>query len=160
MPTPRAIRPGQYSYVPTDKQQLAHNSLKKYVLFGGARGPGKSRWLLEHIKTQMLRWPGLPVFLGRRDLSDLKKTTEVEWTSKVCEPWLYDGKSTLRALDWKGREYDTASWGGVGQHHKSENWYRLANGSTLYLGELKDWESWRSATLGLIAFDEAVETEE
>lgn len=129
---------GPWTYVPTEKQKQLHAAREQYVLYGGARGPGKTRGVLEHVKETMERWPGIPILLGRRDLADLKKTTEREWREKVCPPWYYDPANG-------------------GQHHKTENWYRFPNGSTLYLAELKDVESWRSATLGMVAIDEAKE---
>jgi hypothetical protein len=87
----------------------------------------------------MARWPGIPVLLLRRDLKDLKATTEREW-QRVCERELYSPP--------------------YGQYHRTERWYRWPNGSTLYLGDLKDWESYKSMTLGLIAIDELNEVDE
>ena len=95
------------------KQAQFHRTRKKYVVYGGARGPGKTVALVEAIQTKMWRWPK-------------------EW---------YDPKFG-------------------GQYHKGENWIRFPNGSTCQLGELKDWESYKSATVGLIAIDELSEVEE
>lgn len=129
-----------HSYSAYPKQVQFHKTRARYVLFGGARGPGKSYALSQHILRQALKWPGIPILLLRKDLKDLKMTTEKEWL-KVCPPELYDPKFG-------------------GQHNRSEHWYRLFNGSTIYLGDLKDWESYKSMTVGLIAIDELNEVEE
>lgn len=130
----------EHVYDAWPKQIQFHSTAKRYVLFGGARGPGKTVALVEHVLAFMLKWPGVPVVVVRKDLKDLKKTFEVEWGKRV-EKALWDPK-----------------YGG--QHHKGENWYRLFNGSILYLGEGKDWESYKSMTIGMFVIDEANEVEE
>jgi len=127
-------------YRPTPRQQEFHRANARYVLFGGAVGPGKTHALCQHALMRMLQWPGMPVLMLRRDLKDIKKSTEVEWR-KVCPPELYSPR-----------------YGG--QHNKSEHWYRLYNGSILYFGEAKDWESYKSMEVGLIAIDEISEISE
>lgn len=112
----------------------------RYVCFGGARGPGKTHALARHIVNTMMTYPGIPVMIFRKDLKDLKRSFEPEFR-KVCPPQLYD------------RAYG-------GQYHKSERWYRFGNGSLLQLGELKDWESYKSMTLGRLYFEEANEIDE
>ena len=122
------------------KQEAFHSTRARYIVFGGARGPGKSYSLSQHIFRQAIRWPGIPILLLRRDLKDLKATTLKEF-EKVVPQQMYDPK-----------------YGG--QHHKGENWYRFPNGSLIQCGELKDWESYKSATVGLIGIDELNEVEE
>lgn len=129
-----------HTYRPTPQQRQFHEARARYVLFGGAVGPGKTRALCEHILMRMVQWPGLPVLLLRRDLKDLRQTTEVEWR-RVCPPALY-----------------SPQYGG--QHNKADHFYRLWNGSTLYLGPAKDWESYKSGEYGLIAIDELNEISE
>lgn len=130
----------EHVYEAWPKQALFHRTRKRYVLFGGARGPGKTVALVEHVLAFMLRWPGVPVVVVRKDLKDLKKTFEVEWLKRVPKQF-YDPKFG-------------------GQRHKGENWYRFFNGSTLYLGEGKDWESYKSMTIGMFVIDEGNETDE
>lgn len=122
------------------KQVQFHTAQARYVTYGGARGPGKTRALAEHILAVMLKWPGIPVLVCRRDLKDLKLTFLREWL-QVCPKELYDPK-----------------YGG--QWHKGENWFRFPNMSFLQMGELKDWESYKSGTFGLIAIDELNEVDE
>lgn len=119
---------------------LAHQSRARHLLFGGAVGPGKSRFLVQHIAKRMLDWPGIPIVLGRYNLKDLQRTTEVEWRRHI-DNRLWDPKF--------GGRYDSQT-----------NSYRFANGSTLYMTQLKDWESWMSAELGMIVYEEISEVPE
>lgn len=114
---------------------------ERYLLFGGARGPGKTVALVDWCLIKMLQYPGIPGLLLRKDLKDLKLTDLREILAR-----------------WPKELYDP-QYGG--QFNKGENWFRVApTMSTLYLGELKDWESYKSATLGFIAIDELNEVEE
>lgn len=130
----------EHVYDAWPKQVLFHRTKARRVLFGGARGPGKTVALVEHVLRFMLRWPGVPVVVIRKDLKDLKQTFEREWVKRVPKEF-----------------YDPA-YGG--QHHKGENWYRFFNDSVLYLGEGKDWESYKSMTVGMFVIEEANEVEE
>lgn len=121
-------------YVPSENQKLYHSATERYVLYGGARGGGKTRAEVEDIAGTMLRWPGIPILMFRKDLQDLKRTFLVEWLAHVPEQ-LYDPKNG-------------------GQYHRTDNIFRFPNGATLYLSEMKDVESWRSATLGRVYGDE------
>lgn len=116
-------------------QQTARN-----LLFGGARGPGKTVTLVTLAKNAMIRWPGIPILILRKDLQDLKRTTMREFFARTPKE-LYDPK-----------------YGG--QWNKAENWVRFYTGSIAYFGELKDWESYKSMTLGRIYIDELNEIEE
>jgi len=127
-------------YRPWPKQVAAHQARARYVCYGGARGPGKTVWLAEHAKAMMLRYPGIPILVGRKDLIDLKRTTIVEFFKRTPKEF-----------------YDPA-YGG--QWNKGEHWVRFFNGSICYFGELKDWESYKSMTLGWIGVDEGNEVEE
>lgn len=122
-------------------KQIEFMSAKdKFVCFGGARGPGKTVSMAQLIKNKMLYWDGIPVLVLRKDLQDLKRTTMAEFI-----------KATPRAFLEK-------RFGG--QWNKAENWVRYPNGSIAHFGELKDWESYKSMTLGAIFIDEANEVEE
>lgn len=128
------------NYQPFPKQHMAHTSKARWLLFGGAVGPGKSHFLVQHNLAKALKYPGIPLLIARYDLIDLKRTTMKEWL-KVVDPRLYDPK-----------------YGG--QWNRTENWFRFANGSTIYFSGLKDYESWMSAELGMLSVDEAQEVPE
>lgn len=129
-----------HAYTPTPQQAEFHKANARYVLFGGAVGPGKSRALVEHILAKMIAWPGLPVLLLRHTLKALRASTEREWL-KVCPPELYDPR-----------------YGG--SHNKADHTYRLVNGSTLVLSGANDWEKHKSTEFGLIAIDELDQIDE
>lgn len=122
------------------KQAQFHRTRKRYVCYGGARGPGKTVSLVEHVLAAMLKWPGIPILFLRKDLKDFKLTTLREIIAR-----------------WPKELYDP-KYGG--QWNKGECWFRFPNGSQCWYGELKDWESYKSATMGMIAIDELNEVEE
>lgn len=129
-----------HEYTPTPKQAEFHKADGRYVLFGGAVGPGKSRALVEHIFAKMIAWPGIPVLLLRATLKSLRASTEKEWL-KICPPELY-----------------SPQFGG--SHDKSNHIYRFPNGSTLTLADASDWEKHKSTEFGLIAIDELTQVDE
>lgn len=128
------------TYEPFEKQDLAHRAGARHLLFGGAVGPGKTRFLVEHIKATMLKWPGIPILLGRYNLIDLERTTLREWHRHV-DPRLWDPKF--------GGRFDA-----------NENAYYFPNGSSLTATSMKDWERHMSAEYGMIAFEELSEIPE
>ena len=130
----------EHRYVPYPKQEIAHKVKARHLLFGGAVGPGKSRFIVEHIFAKMQRWPGIPILLGRYNLIDLQRTTEVAW------------KTVLDERLW------TPRWGG--SYDEQTHSYRFGNGSILYLTDFKNWERWMSAELGMIVFEEVSEVSE
>lgn len=52
----------------------------------GGLGSGKTRMMSEHINNLALSYPGGNVIIGRRDLGDLKRTTQAEFLEKVVSP--------------------------------------------------------------------------
>ena len=138
MPSEDLKESGEYTPLPW--QAEAHASRARHVLVGGAVGPGKSRFLVQSAHSLAKRYPGVPILMARRDLTDIKKSTEIEW-QKVIDQRLF-----------------SAEWGG--QYNKSERWYRYPNGSMVYFGEMKDWESYKSMELGRIEYDELTEISE
>ncbi len=130
----------RHRWWPYEKQFAAHGARKRNVLFGGAVGPGKSTWGVEHVLATLLRWPGAPALICRRDLKDVKTSTEIEWQKRVNKE-LYDPR-----------------YGGA--YNKTERWYRLFNGSICYFGDMKDWESYKSGAYAIVFFDELTEIDE
>jgi len=123
-------------YRPTEKQRAFHAAPHTFKLYGGAMGGGKSRALCEEIFTLALEYPGNVIFLGRRDLTDLKKTTLATLLDEVVPSEL------------------------IASHNRNEKEIVLINGSKIIYGELKDVESLKSLNIGAFAIDEASEVSE
>ena len=123
------------TYVPTEKQKLAHSLPQRYKLFGGAMGGGKSRYLCEEAKELCMEYPGNRVLMARYHLSDFKNTTL---------------KTLLECLP--GEIIDN--------HNKAEGVITLINGSEIiYMGlaEEQSVSKLKSMELGAFLFDEASE---
>jgi len=121
-------------YVPSVDAVKYHMSTARRVLAGGSRGGSKTRSAVEDIAATMLRWPGIPIGVGRKDLADLKRSTMKEFLLKVPNI-LWDPK-----------------YGG--QYHRTENWIRFPNGSQVDFVELKDIDSQRGLNMGRWYIDE------
>lgn len=123
------------SYIPTERQKLAHIAPQRYKLFGGAMGGGKSRWLCEEVKELCMEFPGNRILMARYHLSDFKNTTLK--TLEECFP--------------KGLQVE---------HNKSDRVFKFPNGSEiLYVGmsEETDIAKLKSMELGAFAIDESSE---
>lgn len=65
---------GHWLYVPTPKQVVFDTCAAKYVLFGGAAGPGKSHAARWALYRRCLRQPGYEALILRRTFPELEKT--------------------------------------------------------------------------------------
>jgi phage terminase large subunit len=131
------------SYMPTPKQLLAHNSKKRYILYGGAMGGGKTRWICEHIKFHMIQFPGNRGYIGRKVYSDFKLSTYLQ-LQKALEPYMQAG---------------------LIKENKEDKVFHFWNKSDLFYGQFDDdSESGTnrlfSSEFGVIACDEAWELSE
>lgn len=73
LPDKRTKRRG-YAYVPTPKQATFDECPAKYVLYGGAAGPGKSHAARWALYRRALRTPGFEALLLRKTFPELEKT--------------------------------------------------------------------------------------
>ena len=123
------------SYVPTERQRVAHDSACKYKLYGGAMGGGKSYWLCQEVKHLSLSYAGNRIVMARYQLSDFLNSTLVTLLSVIEEVL-------------------------IESHNKSDKKITLVNGSEiLYMGlsEQSDVSKFKSMEFGCFAFDEASE---
>lgn len=127
------------SYSPTERQTIAHTSPERFTLYGGAVGGGKSVWLCNEILQLSLEYSGNVGYLCRYELTSLMR-------------------STLMTLE-RYLPYEV-----IAQHHQTENYFRLVNGSLIFYGGLGDdvkaIERLKSMELGWFAIDQAEEVSE
>jgi phage terminase large subunit len=57
---------------PQPKQREMMLALEKYVLFGGARGGGKSWTVREKAKRLAIKWAGIKILIIRKTYVDLR----------------------------------------------------------------------------------------
>jgi len=127
------------SIVPTARQMKAFMAPERYILYGGAMGGGKTTWLCQYAIELSLRYPGNMGYLCRHELRSFKRTTLV-------------------------RLEELLPWELVIQHHKTDNFIRFHNESTIYYGGLGDdqrqIDRLKSLELGWFGIDQAEETTE
>ncbi len=77
-------------YKPTVTANRVHMSLKLIRLLRGGLGSSKTRTACEHINNMALKYPGSTYLVGRKDITSLKVTTQVEYLEKVVSPETVD----------------------------------------------------------------------
>jgi phage terminase large subunit len=73
------------TYKPHAKQQQAHASRARYLLFGGAMGGGKSWFLCAEAILHAMRFPGNSLVIVRKNMTVAKRTIVITFFS-VCPP--------------------------------------------------------------------------
>ncbi|MEI6100824.1 MAG: phage terminase large subunit [Eubacteriales bacterium] len=71
------------SYQPNERQKLFHLNDAEEVVYGGAKGGGKSCGLVMECFAYMLEFPGSTAYLFRETYDDLEANLIAEWKSKV-----------------------------------------------------------------------------
>jgi Terminase large subunit, T4likevirus-type, N-terminal len=124
-----------HEWEPFPKQALAEELSYRAdeLLFGGAAGPGKSEWLIEHCIGEMRRYPGNRGLILRRVYPSLRRTIIPRLHAKLA---------------------GYARWNGV------EHAWTFPNGSVLELGHAQYAHSvhdYQGAEYGVVAFEEVTE---
>ncbi len=126
-------------YKPFEQQTKAHTASERFVLYGGAVGGGKSVWGCNEGLQLSLECSGNVGYMCRHELSSFMRTTML-----TLERYL---PSDI-----------------IAQHHQTENYYRLVNGSLIFYGglgdDLKAIDRLKSMELGWFFIDQAEETSE
>lgn len=127
-------------YEATERQAVFHAAPEMFKLYGGAMGGGKTFALCAEGIALSCDYPGNRGYICRHELKSFKRTTLL-----VLEDMLE--RSGL-----------------IANHHQTDNYFLLKNGSTIYYGGLGDdvsaIEKLKSMELGWFAIDEASETSE
>jgi PBSX family phage terminase large subunit len=74
------------TYIPSDKQVLAHCAEEQFIGFGGAMGGGKTRWLCEMAKILSIKFPGNLGLMGRQSGPALKLSTQEVFFTETLVP--------------------------------------------------------------------------
>lgn len=94
------------TYDPILKQQEAHLCQRGRpevcsLLYGGAKGGGKSVWLCWEAFRLCKDYPGNKIWMGRKRAVDFNKTT-LETFKREISPALYDINEQKKIISWKG----------------------------------------------------------
>lgn len=130
---PHAI---EWSYDPTPRQREFHECGRRYKLYGGAMGGGKSVALCAEAVKLSLKFPGNRGYFCRNQITDFRRSTLVTF-EKLCPPEL------------------------IKAHYRDERIISFRNGSEFTYGGLggeEDLEKIKSTEFGWFAIDEATET--
>jgi hypothetical protein len=129
------IRISRTAYTPNPTGSRMHTSLARTRICRGGLGSGKSRAGTEHVNHLALTYPGSTHFIGRKDLTSLKETTQKEFLEKVV---------------------DSAT---IDSFHVNDNKLFYKNGSQVLFRETKEPDKVKSLELTSYLIDEADEND-
>ena len=84
-----------------DRQREFHNSKKKYRLFGGAAGPGKTKALLWEAIRKALLHDGCDTLLLRRTFPELEASLVAQFRRDVPASWYRSFNEAKHIVTWK-----------------------------------------------------------
>jgi hypothetical protein len=129
-------------YKPFPQQQLFHDATKKYRLFGGAAGPGKTKALLWEAIRQSQRVPGSDGLLLRRTYGELESSLLAYFRRDVPRHLYKRFNESKRIVTWKNGS--TTRFGYCGNENDV---YRYQGAEFLFIGldelthfTLKQWQ--------------------
>ena len=121
---------------PSEKQKLFLRDRHKHILFGGARGGGKSWAVRDKAKRLALRYPGIKLLIVRRTIPELENNHIQPLRQELL---------------------------GIAPYLKAERTFRFPNGSTLRFGYCAtdgDLDQYQGAEYDVIFLDEAAQLRE
>jgi len=139
-------------YKPHPKQQMAHKAIEQNVLYGGAVGGGKSYYLAAEGIQLSLDYPSNRGYMCRQKLTDFRISTLLELKRYLDATVIINDRGKQEIVEL------------IPQHHQTENYFRLYNGSYIYYGGIGDDREGttrvKNMTLGFVAVDQLEEVEE
>jgi phage terminase large subunit len=124
-------------YEPNDKQALFHNSTATEVVYGGAKGGGKSCALVMEALVYGLEYPGANIYLFRETYEVLEANLISEWKEKVPEA--------------------------IYTYNESKHIAKLVNGSTVrfrYVRNFRDAQIYQGRSFDFVGVDELTKHDE
>jgi len=131
---------------------MAHSAVEQNVLYGGAVGGGKSYYLAAEGIQLSIDYPGNRGYMCRQKLTDFRISTLLELKRYLDATIIVDDRGKQEIVEL------------IPQHHQTENYFRLYNGSVIYYGGIGDDREGttrvKNMTLGFVAVDQLEEVEE
>lgn len=128
-------------YEPLPIQAEAHASPKKYRLYAGGFGSGKTLWGCQEAIQLALRYPNNFILIGAQSYPNLRDTTQKTFLEVVPYPFLRGG-SLEKAFN------------------KAENTLYFQNGSVVIFRSMDEPNKYKSLNLGAFYVDELSEIDE
>jgi len=139
-------------YKPHPRQQLAHSAVEQNVLYGGGVGGGKSWWLCAESIQLSLDYPGNRGYLCRQKLTDFRISTLLDLKRYLTATVIVQDRGKQEIVEL------------ITQHHQTENYFKLYNGSIIFYGGLGDDQGGlsrlKNMTLGWYGIDQIEESTE
>lgn len=136
----------EYKFSPMQSEYISNfDNSKKFQLFSGGRGCGKSLALCVKMYVTVKGYPGITVLLGRKNLSDIERTTLQDFFKLVpANEYEYRVKDGI--LNFKNGSkiilmgLDAMQSGNVGDMKKAQQKTKSLNVGAYFLDQLEEIE--------------------
>lgn len=138
-----------FNYTPLEKQQQFHNSGKRFRIYAGGMGSGKTLAGVFEVMKLALKYPGNFILVGRATYPELRDTT---WKELLTYP-IFKINKEICSLEQSGL---------IATYNKANHEIKLVNGSTIIGRALDDSfdKLAKGLNLGAVYIDELTEIAE